>query len=269
MKFSIITPSFRRKEKLEKAVLSVLAQTYSDWEMIIVNDSPNDKEYNLFASSINDARIHYHKNDHNMGKNFSCNVALRKVSADSKWIVFLDDDDYFSPDTLSTLHQLIMRHGNEKWFVTNRALKNGAPLTKVPKDNTRYSYARDYLILKRLRGDATHCIETKLITHVHAQFSRYVKQGEEWFFFFQIGLHTKLFYNDHNSTITDGYDMVNGLNFRRRSFSERFESITALFYEGLEKKILYKPSFVIYILIRYAKLLLDILNPRSYANKRA
>jgi len=253
MKFSIITPTHRRKDMLDRAVASLLSQTYSDWEMIIVNDSPQDRAYDTFAVSINDARIHYYINDTNKGKNFSCNYALDKISADSRWIIFLDDDDYFAPDTLATFHQLILSNNN-KWFVTNRAFKNGTPLTDFPPSDHLYSYAWKYLILKSIKGDATHCIETKLITHTKTRFSRFVKQGEEWFFFYQIGLHTKMYYYDHNSTITDGYDQTSGLNFRTRPFRERYESIAKLFYEGSRKKII-RFSFIVYMTLRTIKLL--------------
>ena len=249
MKFSIITPTFRRKELLTRAVASLVAQTYKDWEMIIVNDSPSDNSYQEFASSINDARIHYHANPINKGVNYSRNLALDKLSADSRWVIFLDDDDYLAPDALANFHNLILMHGDTKWFVTNRAYKNGEPLTRFPVDETFYSYAWSYLILKRCKGDATHCIETKLITHLHARFSKYVKQGEEWFFFYQVGLHAKMFYSDHNSTISDGYDGASGLNFRKRTFRERYESLAQLLYEASTKKIIHI-SFLCYMFIR-------------------
>ena len=256
MKFSIITPTFRRKELLTRAVASLVAQTYKDWEMIIVNDSPSDDSYQEFASSINDARIHYHTNPINKGVNYSRNLALDKLSADSRWVIFLDDDDYLAPDALANFYNLILMHGDTKWFVTNRAYKNGESLTRFPVDETFYSYAWSYLILKRCKGDATHCIETKLITHLHARFSKYVKQGEEWFFFYQVGLHAKMFYSDHNSTISDGYDNALGLNFRRRPRGERFESLMKLIYEGKSRKILHSPGFILYLCIRFLLLLL-------------
>lgn len=256
MKFSIITPTFRRKQLLERAVSSLIAQTYKDWEMIIVNDSPTDIGYLQFASSINDPRIHYHINDHNQGVNYSRNFALERLSADSRWVVFLDDDDYLSPDALTNFLKLIQYNSEQKWFVTNRAFKNGTTLTRFPHDETLYSYAWSYLILKRCKGDATHCIETKLITRTHARFSNYVKQGEEWFFFYQIGLHSKMYYHDHNSTISGGYDTTGGLNFRKRKRSEQFETVTKLLYEGAEKNILMNPAFLVYIMMRHIKLLL-------------
>lgn len=255
MKFSIITPTYKRKELLERAVTSLLAQTYIDWEMIIVNDSPTDESYKGFAHSINDPRIHYHTNLANSGVNYSRNLALEKVSADSRFIIFLDDDDYFAPDTLKTFSELILLHRNTKWFVTNRAYKNGTSLTKFPKDETYYDYAWSYLILKRCKGDATHCIETKLITHHRIRFSKYVKQGEEWFFFYQIGLHTKMYYHDHNSTISDGYDSVSGLNFRKRTLQEKCKSLAQLFFETWTKKS-FRPSLLVYLTLRFVKLLI-------------
>ena len=258
MKFSIITPTHTRKSKLDRAVTSLLAQTYKDWEVIIVNDSPQDTSYNEFVSSINDPRIHYHSNVINKGVNYSRNYALDHVSADSTWVIFLDDDDYFSPDTLQTFHDLILINGDQKWFVTNRALKNGSSLTLFPHSDTVYNYAWSYLILKRLKGDATHCIETKLITHHSIRFSKYIKQAEEWFFFYQVGLLSKMYYHDHNSTITDGYHISSGLNFRKRTFKERYETLIKLFYEASIQKIIY-PSFIAYIFLRSIRLL--ILKP--------
>ena len=256
MRFSIITPTYKRAEKLMRAVKSLQDQIYQDWEMIIVNDSPTDMSYKDFSSSINDSRIHYHVNDINRGVNYTRNYAMNSVSADSKWIIFLDDDDYFAPDTLQTFYNLILLHQDVKWFVTNRAHTNGTPVTKFPKNETYYSYAWSYLLLKRCKGDATHCIETKLINQSKITFSQYVKQAEEWFFFYQVGLKEKMYYEDHNSTITDGYDQSSGLNFRKRSHTERFESITKLVYEGANKKILYHFTFLLYIGIRYLLLMI-------------
>lgn len=257
MKFSIVTPTYKRKDLLKRAVTSLINQTYSNWEMIIVNDSPLDESYKDFASSINDSRIRYFVNTTNKGVNFSRNVALNNLSADSRWVLFLDDDDYLAPDTLKNFANLIMVHSEQRWFMTNRAFKNGESITHIPKSKTgTFNYAWSYLILKRIKGDATHCIETKLITQTHTRFAQHVRQGEEWFFFYHIGLHTKLLYSDHNSTISDGYDHAQGLNFRKRTRTEQFETVTTLLYEASRVRILLSPAFLIYITIRYLKLLL-------------
>lgn len=251
MRFSIITPTYKRSDKLARAVHSVQNQTYQDWEMIIVNDSPNDETYRAFASSINDPRIHYHVNKTNSGVNFSRNIALDKISADSKWVIFLDDDDHLAPDTLQTFYNLIREHPYTNWFITNRALTNGTPLTNAPASDVLYSYIRDYLLLRRCRGDVTHAINT---TSLHTvRFPLHVKQGEEWLFFYQLGLSEKMFYHDHNSTISSGYD-EGGLNFRKRNRMERFETLSILFYEAAHRGFAYRPSFLLYLCIRLIRL---------------
>lgn len=250
MKFSIITPTFKRSSQLKRAVDSVINQTYQDWEIIIINDSPSDESYYSFASTINDQRIRYYMNERNRGVNFSRNFGLDHLSADSRWVIFLDDDDYLAPDTLNNFSNLILAQGEQKWFMTNRALKNGQPLTTGAKDDTTYSYAWEYLIRKKIKGDATHCIETKLITEKATRFLKHVKQGEEWFFFYQVGLHTKLYYSDHNSTISDGYDSQTGLNFRKRTLEERLTTLVTIGYEAQRLHIFFSASLLTYLTAR-------------------
>jgi glycosyltransferase involved in cell wall biosynthesis len=253
MRFSIITPTYKRAGLLTRAVASIQAQTYKDWELIIVNDSPKDNTYSSFASSINDPRIHYHVNDTNSGVNFSRNKALDKVSAVSEWIIFLDDDDYLAPDALATFKELIETHPESAWLITNRAQTDGTPLTEIKKSDNSYSYIWDYLILKRCKGDVTHCIETDRVHTI--RFSKYIKNGEEWIFFYELGLREKMFYHDHNSTITGGYD-ESGLNFRKRTRGELFESLSTLVYEASVRGYVYRPTFLLYSFIRFLRIII-------------
>jgi len=254
MKFSIITPTYKRADKLIRAVNSLRNQTFGDWEMIIVNDSPTEPDYDKFERTINDPRIRYLKNTKNEGVNYSRNRALDEVSIHSDWTIFLDDDDYLAPDALETLHELIRTHGGITWFVTNRAYKDGTPTTNFPKSDKKYSYAFDYLILKRCKGDATHCIETKKLGEI--RFLKHIKQAEEWFFFYQLGLKNKFYYHDHNSTITDGYNEATGLNFRKRNRKNELKIISVIAYEGAVKGIIYHPTFLIYLFMRLIRIII-------------
>ena len=239
---------------LERAVQSVLRQTYTEWEMIIVNDSPDDSSYQVLPFSVSDPRIHYLANDTNRGVNYSRNRALDSISEDSDWVVFLDDDDYLAPDTLTTFHKLVTSHPKGMWFVTNRAYAGGKLVTKYPKLETWYSYIKDVLILKRCKGDVTHCIKANLLTNI--RYSKHIKQAEEWLFYYQIALREKIFYHDHNSTLTDGYDKVSGLNFRKRTRAEQFKTLRVFIREGSELHLLHHPTFLIYLFMRFVRLCL-------------
>ncbi|MFZ2303170.1 MAG: glycosyltransferase family 2 protein [Minisyncoccia bacterium] len=254
MKFTIITPTYKHADKLKRAVESVLHQTYTNWELIIINDSPSDKTYKSFAYTINDPRIRYLINDTNRGVNYSRNRAMDNISPESKWIIFLDDDDYFAQDALETFRKLSIAHPLGKWFVTNRAYADGTLVTKYPKPETWYSYIKDVLILKRCKGDVTHCIKTSLLANI--RYSKYIKQAEEWIFYYQISLKEKFYYNDHNSTITDGYDTINGLNFRKRTRSEQLKTLFIFIYEGFKLNLIYHPTFLVYLLMRFVRLII-------------
>lgn len=254
MKFSIITPTHKRAHLLARTIESVLNQTYTNWEMIIVNDSPEDTSYGALISSLTDTRIHYYKNDINRGVNHSRNFAMDHIAKDSDWIVFLDDDDYFAQDALQALHNLIISKPHIRWFVTNRAHANGKLVTHYPKNNTYYSYIWDRLILKRCKGDVTDCLESNLVKNI--RYSKHIKQAEEWVFFYQISLKEKFYYHSHNSTLTDGYDEIFGLNFRKRTKKEQYDTLLKFIKEGKELGILYRPTFILYLCIRLVRLVI-------------
>lgn len=94
---SIIMPSYNTGRFLAETVNSVLAQTYSDWELIIVDDCSTDNTDAVLAG-FDDPRIRYIKNERNSGAAVSRNRALRE--AKGRWIAFLDSDDLWEPEKL-------------------------------------------------------------------------------------------------------------------------------------------------------------------------
>ena len=99
MSVSIITPTYNSERFITETILSVQAQTYQDWEMIIVDDCSTDRTAEIVASfQEKDSRIKYFYNTTNKGSAFSRNLALQK--AKGKWIAFLDSDDLWHPEKL-------------------------------------------------------------------------------------------------------------------------------------------------------------------------
>ena len=95
---SIIMPSFNTGKYITETIESVLAQSYKNWELIIVDDCSSDNTDEIVSTYLSDDRIHYLKNEKNSGAAFSRNIALRK--AKGKWIAFLDSDDLWMPEKL-------------------------------------------------------------------------------------------------------------------------------------------------------------------------
>ena len=95
---SIITPSYNTGEYIKETITSVLNQTYSNWELIIVDDCSTDNTDDVVAPFLSDNRIKYFKNEKNSGAAVSRNRAIRE--AQGRYIAFLDSDDLWEPDKL-------------------------------------------------------------------------------------------------------------------------------------------------------------------------
>lgn len=94
---SIIMPSYNTGLFIKESIESVMAQTFTNWELIIVDDYSNDNTDEILAE-FHDERIRYLKNKKNCGAAISRNRALRE--AKGKWIAFLDSDDLWYPEKL-------------------------------------------------------------------------------------------------------------------------------------------------------------------------
>ena len=94
---SIITPCYNAAPFISQAIESVLAQSFGDWEMIIVDDCSTDNT-DIVVGKIKDPRIRYIKNEKNSGAAVSRNRALRE--ANGRWVAFLDSHDLWNPEKL-------------------------------------------------------------------------------------------------------------------------------------------------------------------------
>lgn len=113
MKVSVIIPTYRQPNNICRAVDSVLAQTLSDLEVIVVDDNdPNFKERKLtelaMRKYVGDSRVKYIKHEKNKGGSAARNTGWRNSSG--TYIAFLDDDDEFMKDRLENMVQCLDTH---------------------------------------------------------------------------------------------------------------------------------------------------------------
>lgn len=96
---SVITPTYNCARFITETIRSVQAQTYKNWEMIIVDDHSTDDTINVITPYIKtDKRIIYHRLNINSGAAIARNTALQM--AHGRWIAFLDSDDLWLPEKL-------------------------------------------------------------------------------------------------------------------------------------------------------------------------
>ena len=95
---SIILPIYNSELYLKEAIDSVLQQTYSNWELIAINDGSNDTSEQI-VQSYTDPRIQYHYQS-NAGVSSARNMGLANMKGD--FFCFLDADDYLPPNSIES-----------------------------------------------------------------------------------------------------------------------------------------------------------------------
>ena len=105
---SIITPLYNGEKFIQQTIESVIAQTYSHWEMIIVNDGSTDNGANIVSEYVQvDKRIQLH-HQANQGSATARNTAIDY--AKGRYIAFLDADDLWDTDFLEKQLQFIAQN---------------------------------------------------------------------------------------------------------------------------------------------------------------
>ena len=96
---TVIMPTYQRARFVGEAIASVIAQTMSDWQLIVVDDGSTDDTDTVIAPLLGDGRIHYLREFHR-GQSAARNRGLAEAAADK--IAFLDSDNLFYPMFLAS-----------------------------------------------------------------------------------------------------------------------------------------------------------------------
>lgn len=97
---SVIVPVYNKEAAIEKCIKSIVAQSHSSWELLLIDDGSTDNSRTVITEYLSDPRIHYYYKP-NGGVSSARNMGLDKATGD--WVIFLDADDYFEPYALETL----------------------------------------------------------------------------------------------------------------------------------------------------------------------
>jgi glycosyltransferase involved in cell wall biosynthesis len=106
---SIIIPTYNHAHYLPDALNSVLAQTFNDWEAIIVDDGSTDETRSVSQQFLEDSRIHYVYQE-NQGLSAARNTGIRH--AHGEYLSFLDADDALEPEFLQRCLEVLTTDGS-------------------------------------------------------------------------------------------------------------------------------------------------------------
>lgn len=143
---SVIIPIYNGERYLAQALDSVITQTWTDWEMIIVDDGSKDGSRALAERyAQQNERIHvFHQG--NAGPAGVRNRGFKEASSDSEYILFFDQDDVLEPDALETLVALLKAQPD--------AVGAQGMILTIDSDGQPYMSVQDERNLRRRMGIA-------------------------------------------------------------------------------------------------------------------
>lgn len=145
-KVSVIIPSYNRFKYLKNAVNSVLGQNYKNLEIIIINDGSDEEDYynHKFPNNVNIVHLKQNqKNIHGFGPGAIRNFGTDQASGD--YLAFLDDDDIWLPEKLSTQIETMSKK-KCKMSCTEGFIGEG-----VFEQNKNYKLYNSQFYLKKIR----------------------------------------------------------------------------------------------------------------------
>ena len=133
---SVIMPCYNAADYIGETIESVLAQTYENWELLIVDDGSTDDSLSVIAR-YNDPRIRVLKTAENSGAAVARNVAIE--AAHGRFMAFLDSDDLWHPEKLSEQLTFMQEHGCALSF-THYYFDRDGELSEFAPSSDTYDY---------------------------------------------------------------------------------------------------------------------------------
>ncbi len=184
---SIIVPSYKRDKSLvERAIKSLLNQTYQDIEIILVDDNAHEdlKEYRIGLESlvceINDERLVYVQNAENLGGSGARNEGIRNASGE--YVTFLDDDDEYLPEKVEKQLSFMLENSLDVCFGKLNLYNEEDKLIDVREHDIKdfsVEYLRRYHLTKQITGTPTFMIKKQVLVDVGG--FEVVSMGQEYY----------------------------------------------------------------------------------------
>lgn len=132
--FSIVIPLYNKEQWIADTLRSVLSQSYSDFEVVIVDDSSSDNSVSI-VKSFNDPRIRIMTQE-NAGVATARNHGIEE--AQREFIALIDADDQWEPDYLQTIYDLIKKYPECDVFASTYKFKDQDGNITYPKINNMH-----------------------------------------------------------------------------------------------------------------------------------
>jgi glycosyltransferase involved in cell wall biosynthesis len=196
--FSVVIPLFNKEKYIQNAIVSIQNQTYTNFELIIIDDGSTDNSAEKVKPYLSE-KIKLIAHDKNKGLSAARNTGIQKATSD--YITFLDADDTWLPTYLEAIKYLIENFSEAQIVATN--MQYVYPKKTVAIDNALSNYPNEYRgylnFFKENIKQGLYCINTvcfhKTVFDKVGYFDEKITFSEEIDFYIRAHLHFKFAYD--------------------------------------------------------------------------
>jgi glycosyltransferase involved in cell wall biosynthesis len=198
MKFSVVIAVFNKEKYIGRTLQSVLDQTFTDFEIVVVNDGSTDNS-EAVIQRFSDPRIRYYTQQ-NQGAGAARNSAISKATA--PWIALLDADDRWYPDYLAEIDRLTNSYPGQAVLATGIAIEKSGT-TILPTYSISNLKKEEVRIVDFFESSYIHSLLTSSSTVLHRKvfeqvgmYNPTIKSGQDTDLWVRVGLQYKVvFFN--------------------------------------------------------------------------
>jgi glycosyltransferase involved in cell wall biosynthesis len=217
-KISVVIPLYNKENYIIETLKSVLLQSYTNFEVVIVNDGSTDASLQKL-SEIEDDRVRI-LNIENGGVSNARNVGINNAKFD--WVALLDADDTWNQNYLQESVNIILENHDADVIATNYFLVYDSKKVKALElqDGFIDSYFKNPCI-----NSSTVLIKKKIFKHV-GDFDSKLKYGEDQHLWFRLGANCKIYFNSSpliNYRMED--HQISNSNIEKRNVSTDLVSV--------------------------------------------
>lgn len=182
-KISIIVPIYNAEKYIEKCIVSIVQQTYKNWELLLIDDGSIDNSSVICKDyATQDSRIKYIYQTNN-GVSVARNTGLENAKGD--WIMFVDADDQIKPNTLFACSELI----NDYDIIRFEAIDTYGRILELPSCQTQ-DYIYEVIQRKTFLAIWGGLYKRKIFKENNIKFDSQLKYGEDWIVLIQLIMYS-------------------------------------------------------------------------------
>jgi len=219
--FSVIIPTYNRAGFILKTIQSILDQTYTAFEIIIIDDGSKDNTAAV-VQAIPDARIIYRKVE-NGERGRARNIGTLQAKGD--YITFIDSDDLAYPNHLAEAARLVEKHQCPEMFHLAYEMQDTSG-----KVLFRYNQRQGDLRQALLKGNSFSCIGVFLRQNIAREFlfaeDRHLAGTEDWHLWLRLAARFPIYYTNTITASMINHESRSVLHFDKKQLLDRTNLLT-------------------------------------------